>query len=46
MGVFIMKGKRFDSEFKKGIAKLYLSGNRTGASLAEELGIHADQARE
>ena len=41
-----MKGKRFDSEFKKGIAKLYLSGNRTGASLAEELGIHADQARE
>lgn len=35
-----MKGKRFDPEFKKDIAKLYLSGERSGASLAEELGIH------
>ncbi len=39
-GVSEMKGKRFDPEFKKDIAKLYLSGERTGASLAEELGIH------
>jgi transposase len=39
-GVSKMKGKRFDPEFKKDIAKLYLSGSRTGASLAEELGIH------
>lgn len=35
-----MKGKRFDPEFKKDIAKLYLSSERTGTSLAEEFGIH------
>jgi len=35
-----MKGKRFDSEFKKDIVRLHLSGNRTCASLAEELGVH------
>ena len=35
-----MKGKRFDPEFKKDIAKLYLHGEQTGVSLAEELGIH------
>lgn len=35
-----MKGKRFDPEFKKDIAKLYLSKERTGPSLAEELGVH------
>jgi hypothetical protein len=34
-----MKGKRFDPVFKKDIVKLYLSGERTGASLAEELGF-------
>lgn len=39
-GVSEMKGKRFDPEFKKDIAKLYLSGERTGASLAGELGLH------
>jgi transposase len=35
-----MKGKRFDPDFKKDIAKLYLSKERTGPSLAEELGVH------
>lgn len=36
----IMKGKRFDSEFKKDIVKLYINGERTCNSLAEELGLH------
>lgn len=36
----IMKGKRFDSEFKKDIVKLYINGERTCPSLAEELGLH------
>ena len=36
----IMKGKRFDSEFKKDIGKLYINGERTCPSLAEELGLH------
>lgn len=36
----IMKGKRFDSEFKKDIVKLYINGKRTCPSLAEELGLH------
>ena len=36
----IMKGKRFDSEFKKDIVKLYINGERTCTSLAEELGLH------
>ena len=35
-----MKGKRFDSEFKKDIVKLYINGERTCPSLAEELGLH------
>ena len=35
-----MKGKRFDSEFKKDIAQLFISGNRGCASLAEEIGVH------
>ena len=35
-----MKGKRFDPAFKKDIAQLYVSGNRSCASLADELGIH------
>ena len=35
-----MKGKRFDSEFKKDIVKLYINGERTCTSLAEELGLH------
>ena len=33
-----MKGKRFDPAFKKDIAHLYVSGNRSCASLADELG--------
>ena len=35
-----MKSKRYDAQFKKEIAQLYLSGSRTGPSLAEELGLH------
>lgn len=35
-----MKAKRFDCEFKKEIAQLYLSGTRTCADLAKELGMH------
>ena len=35
-----MKGKRFDSEFKKDIVKLSINGERTCPSLAEELGLH------
>jgi len=35
-----MRGKRFDPEFKKDIVKLYTNGDRTCASLAEEIGIH------
>lgn len=35
-----MKGKRFDSEFKKDIVKLYINGERTCPSLAEEFGLH------
>ena len=35
-----MKGKRFDPEFKKDIVKLYITGERTCPSLAEELGLH------
>ena len=38
--VSTMKNKRYDAEFKKDIAQLYLNGNRTCASLADELGIH------
>lgn len=35
-----MKGTRFKAEFKKDIVKLYLSGDRTCPSLANELGLH------
>ena len=35
-----MKHKRYDAEFKKEIAQLYLSGSRTGPSLVSELGLH------
>ena len=35
-----MKGKHFDAEFKKDIAKLFLNGTRTCESLASEIGIH------
>lgn len=33
------KSKRYDAAFKKEIAQLYLSGSRTGPSLAAELGL-------
>jgi len=39
-GGVLMKGKRFDPEFKKDIVKLYINGERTCPSLAEELGVH------
>ena len=32
--------KRYDAEFKRDIAKIYLDGKRTGQSLATELGVH------
>jgi len=32
--------KRYDAELKRQIAKVYLDGRRTGANLAEELGVH------
>jgi transposase len=32
--------KRYDAELKRQIAKIYLEGRRTGANLAEELGVH------
>jgi len=32
--------KRYDAELKRQIAKVYLEGRRTGANLAEELGVH------
>jgi len=35
-----MKSKRYDAEFKKEIAQLYLSGSRTGPSLDTEMGLH------
>jgi len=35
-----IKNKRFDADLKKDIAKLYISGNLSCASLADELGIH------
>ena len=34
-----MKGKRFDPAFKKDIAQLYVNGNRSCASQADELGV-------
>lgn len=36
------KKKRFDAEFKKEIAQIYLDGRRTAPSLAEELGLHVN----
>lgn len=33
-------GQRYDAEFKKEIAKLYLSGARGARSLANEVGVH------
>ncbi|MBP2643811.1 MAG: hypothetical protein H6Q67_1698, partial [Firmicutes bacterium] len=35
-GGVLMKGKRFDAQFKKDIVKLYLNGERTCPSLAAE----------
>lgn len=35
-----IKSKRYDAEFKKQKAQLYLSGSRTSPSLAAELGLH------
>ena len=39
-----MKGKRprYDAEFKKEIAKVYLEGRRTAPSLATELDVHVN----
>ena len=39
-----MKGKkpRYDAEFKKEIAQLYLDGTRTAPSLARELDVHTN----
>jgi transposase len=36
------KRRRFDAEFKKEIAQIYLEGRRTAPSLANELGIHVN----
>jgi transposase len=33
---------RFDSEFKKAIAKVYLARERTAPSLANEIGVHVN----
>lgn len=35
-----MRNKRYDAQFKREIAQLYLSGSRSCPSLAEELGLH------
>jgi transposase len=32
--------KRFDAEFKREIARAFLEGRRTAASLASEIGVH------
>jgi hypothetical protein len=34
--------KRYDVAFKKEIAQVYLDGQRTAPSLAEELGLHVN----
>ena len=34
------KRQRYDGEFKKEIAKLYMSGARGARSLANEIGVH------
>jgi transposase len=35
-----MKGTRYESDFKKEIAKLYNEGKRSAVSLATEVGVH------
>ena len=37
-----MKSKKFDAEFKKDIAKLYLNGSRSCESLASVIGVHSN----
>jgi transposase len=37
-----MGNARFDSEFKKSISKVYLAGERTATSLANEIGVHVN----
>lgn len=34
--------KRYDVAFKKDIAQVYLNGQRTASSLADELGLHVN----
>lgn len=34
------RGKHFDAEFKKDIAKLFKEGKRSASSLAAEIGVH------
>jgi len=36
----MLRKKRYDAEIKRKVAKVYLDGRRTGANLAEELGVH------
>lgn len=36
------KKRRYDADFKKEIAQIYLDGRRTAPSLANELGIHVN----
>jgi transposase len=37
-----MGSPRYDGEFKKAIAKVYLKGERTAPSLANEVGVHVN----
>lgn len=36
------KKRRYDADFKKEIAQIYLEGRRTAPSLADELGLHVN----
>jgi len=36
------KKNRYDAEFKKEIAQIYLDGRRSAPSLASELGVHVN----
>ena len=36
------KRQRYDAEFKKEIAQVYLDGRRSAPSLASELGVHVN----
>jgi len=36
------KGKRYDGKIKKEVVQQYLTKNRSGPSLAAELGLHAN----